>query len=43
MQNTNRNHILLIVRHPVGGIKTYLKYTYSQNIFNKYDFHHSYC
>jgi glycosyltransferase involved in cell wall biosynthesis len=38
MQDIKRKKILLVVRHPVGGIRTYFKYIYSQDVFNKYDF-----
>ena len=30
--------VLVIVRWPVGGIRTYLKYVYHQSVFSKYDF-----
>jgi glycosyltransferase involved in cell wall biosynthesis len=38
MENKKRKHILLVVRYPVGGIRTYFKYIYSQEIFKEYDF-----
>lgn len=33
-----RKRILLVARHPVGGILTYFKYIYSQTCFDEYDF-----
>ena len=30
--------ILLVARHPVGGIRTYFRYIYSQDVFSKHKF-----
>lgn len=39
MSPQNRKHkILLVIRHPVGGIKTYLKYVYKEKYFSDFDF-----
>ena len=38
MDNAQRKRILLVVRYPVGGIRTYIKYIYGQNIFDLFDF-----
>ncbi len=38
MSSTNRKRILLVVRYPVGGIRTYIKYIYGQAIFDVFDF-----
>lgn len=35
---TNRTRVLTVVRHPVGGIRTYLKYTYGHLDPSKYAF-----
>ena len=31
-------NILLVARHPVGGIRTYFRYIYSQDVFSKHQF-----
>jgi len=31
-------HILLVIRHPVGGIRTYIKYIYTAQYFSSYRF-----
>lgn len=38
MDNVQRKRILLVIRYPVGGIRTYIKYIYGQNIFDVFDF-----
>ena len=38
MDHKRRKRVLLVIRYPVGGIRTYLKYIYSQNIFDDIDF-----
>lgn len=38
MDNSQRKRVLLVVRYPVGGIRTYIKYIYQQDIFDEYDF-----
>jgi glycosyltransferase involved in cell wall biosynthesis len=37
-EKTGKTRILAVVRHPVGGIRTYLKYTYGQLDRQKYAF-----
>jgi len=36
VQNSNKN-ILLVIKHPVGGIRTYIKYIYSYDYFKQYN------
>src|SRR4051812_9357126 len=38
MKKDERERILVLVRHPVGGIRTYLKYTYNRLSPEKYAF-----
>lgn len=38
MDSAQRKRILLVIRYPVGGIRTYIKYIYGQNIFDLFDF-----
>jgi glycosyltransferase involved in cell wall biosynthesis len=38
MKNVRRKRILLVIRHPVGGIRTYIKYIYGQSVFDLFDF-----
>lgn len=35
--NTKR-HVVLVVRHPVGGIRTYMEYIYNNTLFDRYRF-----
>lgn len=35
---TKKKHVLLVIRHPVGGIKTFLRYVYKYQYFGKYRF-----
>lgn len=34
----NSPHVLLVIRHPVGGIRTYIKYIYTDPYFSSYRF-----
>ncbi len=38
MRKGNRKRVLLVVRHPVGGILTFFKYMYGQDCFDEYNF-----
>jgi glycosyltransferase involved in cell wall biosynthesis len=38
MADVKRKRVLLVVRYPVGGIRTYIKYIYQQEIFDEFDF-----
>jgi glycosyltransferase involved in cell wall biosynthesis len=38
MRTSSRTHVLLVVRHPVGGIRTFLRYVYSCFDPSKYRF-----
>jgi len=38
MNMVGRKRVLLVVRHPVGGIRTYFKYIYGQEFFDQLDF-----
>jgi glycosyltransferase involved in cell wall biosynthesis len=38
MVSKQRKRVFLIVRYPVGGIRTYIKYIYLQSIFDEFDF-----
>ena len=38
MRKGSRARILLVARHPVGGILTFFRYIYGQELFNEYDF-----
>ncbi|HHJ34873.1 MAG TPA: glycosyltransferase family 1 protein [Gammaproteobacteria bacterium] len=38
MEDSQRKRVLLVVRYPVGGIRTYIRYIYQQDIFDEYDF-----
>ena len=38
MSTNHRKRILLVARHPVGGILTFFRYIYRQEAFNEYDF-----
>ena len=38
MNISSRERVLLVVRYPVGGIRTYIKYIYQQRIFDEFDF-----
>jgi len=38
MSSYGHKHILLVVRHPVGGIRTYFKYIYSQDALSDFRF-----
>jgi len=37
MGDNNRSKILIVVYHPIGGIRTYFKDVYGQQFFDKYD------
>lgn len=36
--NKKSRHILLVIRHPVGGIRTYMRYVFNQPGFEQYQF-----
>lgn len=38
IDNERRHHIVLVIRHPVGGIRTYLKYVYNELFSRNYIF-----
>lgn len=38
MCENRRKRVLLVIRHPVGGIRTYIQYIYSQAVFDEFDF-----
>ncbi len=38
MDSIKRKRILLVIRYPVGGIRTYIRYIYGQDIFDLFDF-----
>lgn len=37
-ESAHNKTILLVIRHPVGGIRTYFKYIYNNKLFNRYNF-----
>lgn len=38
MTDKTKISVLLVVRHPVGGIRTYMRYVYGQAVFSKFQF-----
>ena len=38
MERPRKIHVLVVVRHPIGGIRTFLRYVYSQFDTEKFQF-----
>ena len=38
MEKSRKIHVLVVVRHPIGGIRTFFRYVYSQFDFEQFKF-----
>lgn len=38
LYKNSKKYVLLVIRHPVGGIRTYIKYIYKKEYFKRYKF-----